>query len=52
MIVNYMANVLDKKPNLAKDCSAFAASIQGETLELQEYMILACQYEIMGIHTD
>ena len=52
MIVNYLANVLGKEPDLLKDCSAFAASIQEETRELQNYMTLACQYEIMGIHTD
>jgi hypothetical protein len=52
MIVNYMANVLNKKPDTTKDCSAFAASIQSETEELQTYMTLACQYGVMGIHTD
>jgi hypothetical protein len=52
MIVNYLANVLDRQPDLTKDCSAFEASVQRETPELQEYMALACQYGIMGIHTD
>ncbi|MDR0282402.1 MAG: hypothetical protein LBI53_03695 [Candidatus Peribacteria bacterium] len=52
MIVNYVINILNKEPDLTKDCSAFTTSIQGETLELQKYMTLACQYNIMGINPD
>ena len=52
MIVNYMSNVRNRKPDLTKDCSPFAASIQSESLELQQYMTLSCQYNIMGIHPD
>jgi hypothetical protein len=52
MIVNYLANALDRQPDLTKDCSAFGVSIQNETTEMQKYMKLACQYGIMGIHTD
>jgi hypothetical protein len=47
-----MENVLNKKPDTTRDCSALAASIQSETEELQTYIILACQYGIMGVHTD
>jgi hypothetical protein len=52
MIVNYLKNVLHRQPDLTKDCSAFAASIKQEPLELQNYMYLACQYNIMGINPD
>lgn len=52
MIVNYVENVLHRQPDLTRDCSTFSASIRNETLELQQYMVQACQYGIMGIHTD
>ncbi|MDR2190887.1 MAG: hypothetical protein LBP53_07105 [Candidatus Peribacteria bacterium] len=43
----------DKKPNLEKDCSAFQASIaKYQGTDLYNYMTLACQYDVMGIHPD
>jgi hypothetical protein len=47
MVVNYLANVLEREPDLSRDCSAFEKSIQNETAELQNYMTLACQYKVM-----
>lgn len=52
MIANYLKNVLHREPDLTKDCSAFAESIQEEPEELQHYMNLVCQYDIMGINPD
>ena len=52
MVVQYLANILEQHPDTTKDCSAFSASIQNESAELQAYMRAACQYNVMGIHFD
>jgi hypothetical protein len=42
----------ERKPNLEKDCSAFSASIaKYQGTDLYDFMTLACQYEVMGVHT-
>ena len=52
MMVQYLQKfVPERKPDLTKDCSAFKASIKNFSQELQDFMTLSCQYEIMGIHT-
>jgi hypothetical protein len=49
MISQYAINILGKKPDPSKDCSAFLGSISGYNEEMQKHMILACQLNIMGI---
>jgi len=45
-------HVPERTPNLNKDCSNFYESIESyKQLDLYNYMIEACQYEVMGIHT-
>jgi len=45
-------HVPERKPNLNRDCSNFYESIEDyKVLDLHNYMIEACQYEVMGIHT-
>ena len=39
------------KPNTSKDCSNFAASMEGWSQEMKDYMVMSCQLELMWIHT-
>jgi hypothetical protein len=48
-----ITQIPERTPNLEKDCSAFNASIAHyQGTDLYDYMTLACQYEVMGIHPD
>ena len=51
--VQYIKTHLPERiPNLNKDCTKFARSIQKyKGTDLYDYMVEACQYEVMGIHT-
>ena len=52
IVSQYAITVLGKTPDTTRDCSAFSKSIAKYTNDLHEYMITACQLEIMGIHPD
>jgi hypothetical protein len=50
-VVQYLIKFLpEKKPDLTKDCSAFSKRISKYNKEMQDFMTLSCQYEVMGIH--
>ena len=51
MISVFATKELWMKPNTSKDCSNFADSIASYNQEMKDYMVMACQLEIMGIHT-
>ena len=51
MISVFATKELWMKPNTSKDCSNFANSIASYNQEMKDYMVMACQLEIMGIHT-
>ncbi|MBO7505165.1 hypothetical protein J6T66_03330 [bacterium] len=38
-------------PNTSRDCSNFADSIASYSQDLKDYMVMACQLGLMGIHT-
>ena len=42
---------LDAKPNVNKDCSAFADSMTWYGQQMKNYMVTSCQLERMWIHT-
>lgn len=42
---------LDARPNVNKDCSAFADSMAWYSSEMKNYMVTSCQLERMWIHT-
>jgi hypothetical protein len=52
IISQYAIILIGKKPDTAKDCSAFSQSIAKYTNDLNEYMTLSCQLGLMGIHPD
>ena len=51
MISVFATKELWMKPNTSKDCSNFANSIANYNQEMKDYMVMACQLEIMWIHT-
>lgn len=53
IVVQYLIKIApDKKPDLSKNCSAFSQSISTYPAEMQEYMTLSCQFDVMGVHPD
>jgi hypothetical protein len=50
MIVNYAMNFLQLKPDTTQQCNF--NDISDETKELQTYITLACQLNIMGINME
>ena len=51
MISVFATKELWMTPNTSKDCSNFANSIASYNQEMKDYMVMACQLEIMWIHT-
>lgn len=49
MISQYAVKELGLVPNTDKDCSAFEESNVLQTKEMKDFMIIACQLDIMGI---
>ena len=49
----YLAtHIPERQPNLNKICTNFLGSIEGyKNLDLYNYMVQSCKYEVMGIHT-
>lgn len=52
VLSQYVISTTDRQPDTSKDCSAFEASIAHYTNDLPNYMKLACQLNIMGVHPD